>query len=148
MWTLQVLREGQYSKQPLVWIMHGRKGTECQLMTELQPGKSKGFLRPCDLDTERQNLFFIENCPSDWTDHETAQKCKAYAFYSQLPLNVSTKKICLKFISLSLQTALHHRNECTSNTTSGFLDCIMLLGSSYFQFRNIRHLEICRFTIN
>jgi len=36
-----------------------------------------------------------------------------------------------------------HRNECTSNTSSGYLDCIMLFGSSlYYQFHNIRHLRM------
>jgi len=99
MWTLQVLRDGQYSTQPLEWIMHGREGSKCQLMTELQPGESPGFLRPCGKESKTQNLLLIENCPSDWTDHETAQKCKAYAFYSHLPLNVSTKKVCLQFTS-------------------------------------------------
>jgi hypothetical protein len=61
-------------------------------MTELQSDESPGFLRPCGKDSKNQNLLIIENCPSDWTDHETAQKCKAYAFYSQLYLNVSKKE--------------------------------------------------------
>jgi len=89
MWTLQVLRDGQYSTEPLEWIMQGEETSKCRLMMKLQPGEPQGFLRSCA----------IENCPSDWTDHETAQKCKAYAFYSQLLLNVSYKKICLQFTS-------------------------------------------------
>jgi len=79
--------------------MQGEETSKCRLMTELQPDESRGFLRPCGKDIENQNLLLIENCPSDWTDHETAQKCKAYALYSQLLLNVSNKKICLQFTS-------------------------------------------------
>jgi hypothetical protein len=97
MWTLQVLRDGQYSTEPLEWIMNGEETSRCRLMTELQPGESPGFLRPCGKDSKTQNLLLLENCPYDWTDHETAQKCKAYAFYSQL--NVSNKRICLQFTS-------------------------------------------------
>jgi hypothetical protein len=94
LWTLQVLREGQYSTQPLEWIMPGQEeSSKCQLMTELQPDESPGFLRPCGKDSKKQNLLFIENCPSNWTDHTTAQKCKAYAFYSKFELNVSNKII-------------------------------------------------------
>ena len=99
MWTLQVLRDGQYSTQPLEWIMHGPERNTCRLMTELQPGESTGFLRPCGKNITSHNLLITENCPSDWTDHETAHKCKAYALYSLLPLNVSNKQICLQFTS-------------------------------------------------
>jgi hypothetical protein len=99
MWTLQVLRDGQYSAEPLEWIMHGPETSRCRLMTELQPGESTGFLRPCTKDGTTHDMLLIENCPSDWTGHETAQKCKAYAFYSQIELNVSNKKICLQFTS-------------------------------------------------
>jgi hypothetical protein len=99
MWTLQVLKEGKYSTQPLEWIMHGPEPSICQLKSELQPGESSGFLRPCSEYFTDENLLIIENCPSNWTDNETAQKCKAYAFYSQLYLNVSNNKICLQFTS-------------------------------------------------
>ena len=92
MWTLQVLTDGQYSTQPLEWIMHGQENNKCRLTTELQPGESRGFLRPCGKESKKQNLLLIENCPSDWTDHETAQKCNAYALYSSIPLTVSSKK--------------------------------------------------------
>jgi hypothetical protein len=146
MWTLQVLRDGQYSTQLLEWKMHGRERSKCRLMTELQPGESPGFLRPCGKDSKNQIL--IENCPSEWTDDETAQKCKAYAFYSKLYVNVSSKKIHNAHNSL-LNPSVHDRNECTRITTSGFQDCIMLLGFLLcFQFHNIRHLEICRFRMN
>jgi hypothetical protein len=88
-----VLRDGQYSTQPLEWIIHEEeKATQCKLMIELQPGQSPGFLRPCGKEENDLNLLIIENCPSDWTDHETSQKCKAYAFYSKRALNVSNKK--------------------------------------------------------
>jgi len=96
MWMLQVLRDGQYSTQPLEWIMNGQEISTCRLTTELQPGESPGFLRPCGKGSETLPLLLVENCPSDWTDHETAQKCKAYALYSQLLLTVSRKKICPK----------------------------------------------------
>jgi hypothetical protein len=66
-------------------------------MTELQSGESPGFLRPCGKNIEKQDLLIIENCPSDWTDHETAQKCRAYAFYSKLQFEVISKKICPQF---------------------------------------------------
>ena len=99
LWTLQVLRDGQYSTEPLQWIMHGQETSRCRLKTELQPDESPGFLRPCGKDSTNQNLLPIENCPSDWTDHETAQKCKAYAFYSEAELNVSNNTICQQFTS-------------------------------------------------
>jgi hypothetical protein len=100
MWTLQVLRNGQYSStEPLEWIIDGQERSTCRLNTKLQPGVSPGFLRPCGKNTTKKDLLLIENCPSNWTDHETAQKCKAYAFYSKLNLSVSNKKICLQFTS-------------------------------------------------
>jgi len=99
MWMLQVLRDGQYSVQPLEWTMNGQEISTCRLMTELQPGEWPGFLRPCGKQFRNHPLLPIENCPSDWTDHETAQKCKAYALYSQLLLTVSRKKIYTEFIS-------------------------------------------------
>jgi len=99
MWTLQVLRDGQYSTEPLEWIMQGEETSKCRLMTELQPDEWRGFLRPCGKNVTNQTLSITESCPSDWTDQETAKKCKAYALYSQLPLNVSNKKICLQFTS-------------------------------------------------
>jgi hypothetical protein len=98
-WTLQVLMDGEYSTQPLEWIMHGQESNKCRLTTELQPGESQGFLRSCGKESGDQNLLLIESCPSDWTDHETAQKCSAYALYSHLQSNVSNKKICLQFTS-------------------------------------------------
>ena len=104
MWTLQVLKDGQYSSQPLEWEMHGREGSKCRLKTDLQPGESTGFLRPCGKNIKNHNLLFIENCPPDWTDHETSQKCEAYAFYSKLYLNVSNKKLCLQFTTKCLGT--------------------------------------------
>jgi hypothetical protein len=93
MWTLQVLQEGQYSTQPLEWIMPGPETSRCQLRTELQPDESPGFLRPCGKSSTKQNQLFTENCPSNWTDHTTALKCKAYAFYSKSKLYVSNKKV-------------------------------------------------------
>ena len=66
-------------------------------MADLQPGESTGFLRPCVKNITNQTIFIIENCPSDWTDHEVAQKCQAYAFYSEL--NVSNKTQCIQFTS-------------------------------------------------
>ena len=91
-WTLQVLMDGEYSTHPLEWIMHGQNSSICRLTTELQRGESRGFLRPCGKESGNQNLLLIESCPSDWTDHETAQKCSAYALYSHLQSNVSNKK--------------------------------------------------------
>jgi len=79
--------------------MHGPETSQCRLTTELQPGESPGFLRPCGKNITNHALLIIENCPSDWTDHETAQKCKAYAFYSEAELNVSNKTICQHFTS-------------------------------------------------
>jgi hypothetical protein len=64
-------------------------------MAELQPGESLGFLRPCGKDITNQNSLYIENCPSDWTDHTTAQICKGYALYSRFEVNVSNKIILL-----------------------------------------------------
>ena len=97
LWTLQVLRDGQYSTQPLEWIIHGPETNLCRLMTELQPGESPGYLRPCGKNITNETVFIIENCPSDWTDHEVAHKCQAYAFYSEL--NVSNKALFIQFTS-------------------------------------------------
>lgn len=103
MWALQVLRDGQYSTQPLEWILYGSQKSTCRLQTELQPGASQGFLRPCGKDGTNQNLLIVEKCSSDWTDHETAKKCNAYAFYSNLRVNVSNEKRRIQFISWSLR---------------------------------------------
>jgi hypothetical protein len=79
--------------------MHGQETSRCRLMTELQSGESTGFLRPCGTDSTDLNLLLIENCPPNWKDHETAQKCKAYAYYGRRLLYVSNKIICLHFTS-------------------------------------------------